>query len=144
MALSEHNVASFKNDVKSFVSIDQKIAEIKNAMKPFQTELKELKSQRKMLESEICDLMSRSNLEEIDLSDGRGGVLELQTKTALVPLTQKTIREKFVDFFTDGPGNELSFNSKNQEEKAQILFDYIYKKENRDRIEKDILKESKR
>ena len=37
-----------------------------------------------------------------------------------------------IDFFENGPGSELSFNSKTSADKGITLFEYIYSREQRD------------
>ena len=43
-------------------------------------------------------------------------------------------------FFKEGPGFQITFNSKKVDDKGEELFDYIYGKQNRQFIKKEEIK----
>lgn len=135
---TEEEIDTFRTEVKTFQNIDNEIERIKNQMKPFQLKLKELRSKKKELQEEICLTMSKNNMFEAHL--GETYKLEFVQKQAVVPINQKSIKEKIMDFFEKGMGSKISFNSLTANQKANNLIDYLYSKENREYIQKDILK----
>jgi hypothetical protein len=139
MELNEDNLEVFKSDAKHFAQIDKLIGETKLMMKPFQERLKQLKAEKKELEKEICIVMEANDLKKAELPNN-SGILEYQVKQAMVPVTQKTVKEKMVSFFEEGPGSELSFNSKNAKMKGLEIHNYIYGKQNREFIKKETIK----
>ena len=142
MELDEKNIEIFKKDVQKFAIIDKQIKEAKEMMKPLQDRIKILQGEKKELEQEICSTMEINNLQEADLPNNTG-TIEYICKNTAVPITQKTIKDKMISFFENGPGSESIFNSKNNKDKGLILHNYIYAKENRDFIKKEQLKSKK-
>ena len=69
-----------------------------------------------------------------------GGMIEYKVKQAMIPMTQKTVKEKMTLFFKEGPGSLISFNSKKPDERGLELFEYIYGKKNREYVKKQELK----
>lgn len=138
MELNDNNVDLFRQQVNQFSELDKLIEDVKKQMKPYQQRLKELKNQRKEKEQTICNTMSVNNTEQLELRDG--STLEYQVKKKMVPVTQKTLKEKMKDFFSEGPGSKLDFNSKNSEQKGTELFLYIYGKQNRAYTETEAIK----
>lgn len=141
MELNEDTVDIFKEDVNRFAEIDKQLEEYKKQLKPIQTKIKELKIRRRELEFELCSTLGHNNLKSIE-SPNNQIVIEYNVKKSVIPITQKVVKEKLICFFSlpDGPGADLSFNSKNPVEKGNITFDYIYGKENRDYKTKQELK----
>ncbi len=141
MELNEDTLDVFRDDVTSFAQIDRLIENYKGQLKPIQEKIKELRNQKKELEGDICSTLGRNSLKQIESPD-IGVVLEYQVKKSMVPITQKTVKEKMQDFYKlpHGPGSDLSFNSKSPEEKGLEMFAYIYGKENRNYKETEKLK----
>jgi hypothetical protein len=82
--------------------------------------------------------MEKNNFTRTELPNG--GVIEYKVKQAVVPVTQKSIKEKMILFFKEGPGSQIGFNSKKPDEKGLEIFDYIYSKKNRAYVKKEELK----
>lgn len=139
MNLDESNVDIFTKELKKVAEIDALISETKNLMKPLQDRLKVLKLERKELEKEICPTMEKNDLKIAELPNNIG-IIQYTVRKSMLPITQKTIKEKTILFFKEGPGSYLSFNSKKPEEKGNDLYDYIYGKQNRQYIKKEQLK----
>ncbi len=139
MEITEDNVDNFTKELKKVAQIDALISETKDMMKPFQERLKQLKFERKELEKEICPTMEKNDLKKAELPNN-SGTIEYKVKQAMVPITQKGIKEKMVLFFKEGPGSHLNFNSKKTDEKGLELFNYIYGKQNRQFIKKEELR----
>jgi predicted nucleic acid-binding Zn-ribbon protein len=136
---TEEEVDILRSEVKTFQKIDNEIENIKNQMKPLQLKLKDLRNQKKELQEEICLTLSKNNMNLVELQD-TGYKVEFVQKQAVVPINQKSIKEKIMDFFERGQGSKMSFNSLSGTQKATNLIDYLYSKENRQYIQKDVLK----
>jgi Family of unknown function (DUF5760) len=136
MEINDDNVDTFAKDLKKVAQIDALILETKDMIKPLQSRLKQLKIEKKELEKEICPTMKKNDLRKAELPHG---IIEYVVKQSLAPITQKSIKEKIIDFFNEGPGSLLGFNSRNPVEKGEELFDYIYNKKNRKYICKEEL-----
>jgi hypothetical protein len=139
MELNDDTIEDFRKEVREYDHINQLIEEINTKIKPLQQRLKELKATKKELESDICSTMGKNDLKRAELPD-KGVVLEYQVKKSIVPVNQKSIKEKLIDFYTEGPGSTISFNSYNAQQKASEVFDYIYSKEHREYNVKEVLK----
>jgi uncharacterized Fe-S cluster-containing protein len=139
MEINESNVDIFTKDLKKVAQIDALISETKDLMKPLQSRLKQLKIEKKEVEKELCPTMVKNDFKVAELPNNIGTV-EYKVKQAMIPITQKSIKEKMIIFFKEGPASQLSFNSKKSDEKGLELFDYIYGKKNRQFITKEELK----
>lgn len=137
MEVNETTIETFTKEVKKFAQIDALISETKDQMKPLQDRLKQLKLERKELEKDLCPTMEKNNFTRTELPSG---TIEYKVKQAMVPVTQKSIKEKMVLFFKEGPGSQIGFNSKKADEKGLEIFDYIYGKKNRAYVKKEELK----
>ena len=138
-----HQWKCFGQETRQYAHINKLISETRELMKPLQTRLKQLMLEQKELEKEICSTMEANDLKEIELqaaTSGVSGTIKYEVKKAMVPVTQKTIKEKMILFFESGPGSRLDFNSKSYKTKADDLYDYIYSKKNRDFVTKEKLK----
>jgi len=148
MDLNEDTIDIFRDDVTNYTQLNKRIQEIKEKeLKPIQQKIKDLNSKKKELERDLCSTLGRNNADLISQgkkvmveSTDNGVVLEYQVKKSMVPITQKTVKEKMIDFFTSGPGSRVSFNSLSSEQKGLELFGYIYGKENRSYKTKDDIK----
>ncbi len=129
----------FREQTNQFAQIDKLISETRQLMKPYQLRLKQLQLERKEHEKKICDTMHINKLNVVAL-ENNAGKLEYLVKKSVVPVTQKTIHEKMMLFFEEGPGSELAFNSKNCKQKGTAMYEYIYGKTNRDYVTKEKLK----
>lgn len=137
MEINEDTIELFTKEVKKFAHIDALIFEIKDQIKPLQERLKQLKLERKEIEKGLCPTMRINNFTRTELPNG--GMIEFKIKQAIVPVTQKSVKEKMVLFFTEGPGSLISFNSNKPEDKGLMLYEYIYDKKNRSYTEKEQL-----
>lgn len=139
MDLNETTVDTFTKELKKVAQIDALILETKDMMKPLQERLKQLKFERKELEKELCPTMEKNDLKIAELPNNIG-IIQYKVKQAMVPMTQKGVKERATLFFKVGPGSQISFNSKKPDEKGNELFEYIYGKQNRQFIRKEELK----
>jgi len=138
MELDETNIEEFRQITKHFAQIDKLINETKEMMKPLQERLKQLKFEKAELEKDICITMEANDLKKAELPNNNK-ILEYKVKQAMLPITQKTVKEKITLFF-EGPGSDLSFNSKSAKTKGTEMYDYIYSKSNREFIKKETIK----
>ncbi len=81
--------------------------------------------------------MEKNDFKKAELPDK---AFEYKVKQAMVPMTQKSVKERMTLFFKEGPGGQINFNSKRPDEKGLELFDYIYGKQNRQFIKKEEIK----
>jgi hypothetical protein len=142
MEISDVESNILKKELKKVAQINELILETKDLMKPYQERLKQLKFEKKELEKEICPNMEKYNCKVAEIENANGKVeykVKYEVKQSMVPVTQKSLKEKMASFFKDGPGSYISFNSKRPEDKGQELFDYIYAKENRKFVKKEEL-----
>lgn len=134
MELNESTLIFFKKELTKFAQIEKDLVETQSLIKPLQNRIKKLKLERKALESNICTTMDSYDIRIVDVGCS---VLEYKVKNSIVPLTQKTVKEKMIDFFEQGPGSSISFNSFSVREKGEELFNYIYAKDNRTYVKKE-------
>jgi len=139
MELNDETVDTFKKELKKVAQIDALISETKNMMKPLQERIKQLKFERKELEKELCPTMEKNDLKKAEL-DQLNTIFEYKVRQSMIPMTQKSIKERMVLFFKEGPGFQITFNSKKVDDKGEELFDYIYGKQNRQFIKKEEIK----
>ena len=139
MELNDNNLDDFKQDVTQVCHIEKMIKEAKGQIKPIQDRIKELNTRKKELEQDICNTLGANDLKHIQSTEHKMD-LEYKVKKSMVPITQKTLKDKYTAFFDEGPGASLSFNSKTGQVKGAELFDYIYGKKNRDYKTKETLK----
>lgn len=139
MELNETNIDTFTKELKKVAQIDALISETKDMMKPLKDRLKQLQTERKELEKELCPTMEKNDFRQAELPNNIG-IIQYKVKQAMVPMTQKTVKDRMALFFKEGPGSQINFNSKRSEEKGKEMFDYIYGKQNRQFIKKEELK----
>jgi hypothetical protein len=139
MELTESNIDLFTKELKKVAQLDALITEIKDLMKPLKERLKSLQIEKKELEKELCPTMGKNDLKQAELPNNIG-TIHYKVKQAMVPMTQKSVKERMELFFKEGPGSQINFNSKNSEDKGKELFTYIYGKQNRQFIKKEELK----
>ncbi len=137
MEINEETIDMFKKELRKVAQIDELIFETKNMMKPLQERMKQLKFEKKELEKELCPTMEKNDFKKAELPDK---AFEYRVKQAMIPMTQKSVKERMAFFFKEGPGYHIGFNSKKPDEKAQELYDYIYGKQNRQFIKKEEIK----
>ena len=148
MDLNEDTIDIFRDDVSNYTKLTRLIQELKEKeLKPIQEKIRDLNSRKKELEQDLCSTLGRNNSDLVKEgkkvmveSTDNGVVLEYQVKKSMVPMTQKNVKDKMVDFFKNGPGFQISFNSLSAEEKGVTMFEYIYGKDNRSYKTKDNLK----
>lgn len=139
MNLNENTIDKFATDVDYYTQIDKKIKDIKNAMKPLREKLKILTTEKKEIEIQLCNTLKKNELNEVELP-GNKGLIEFKVTNSVTPIKQDDIKVKLIDFFESGKGSELSFNSLSSEKKGIEVYNFIYLKENRDKIKKESLK----
>ena len=127
-------IDNFKCDVRRYDTIDSEIKNINDRIKPLQSKLKELKDSKKQLEGNICSFMQTNDIGECKLSEG---ALVYKESKNVVQLSKNGIKENLLKFFTE-KSNLDDFKKATNEEKAEILFSYVY--DNREYIEKNTLK----
>ncbi len=137
--ITGENLDIFKRELEKIVHINELILDTKSKMKPYQEHLKKLKIELKELEKNMCPIMEKNDLTQAKLPNG-AGTIEYRTRQAMVPITQKSTKDKMIFFYKEGPGSHISFNSKTPIEKGTCLFDYIYDKKNRQFVKKEELK----
>lgn len=138
MELDESNIETFTKELKKVAQIDALIMETKDQMKPFKDRLKQLQIEKKELEKQLCPTMKKNDFRVAELPNNIG-IVQYKVKQSMVPITQKTVKERMILFFKEGPGSLIDFNSKKSDEKGKDLFDYIYGKQNRQFIKKEEL-----
>jgi len=137
MEINENTIDIFRKELRKVAQIDELIIEAKKMMKPIQERIKQLKFEKKELEKELCPTMEKNDFKKAELANKE---FEYKVRQTLIPITQQTLKERMTLFFKEGPGSQLSFNSKNANEKSQDLFDFIYGKQNRQYIKKEEIK----
>lgn len=142
MQLDESNIDKFTKELRKVAKIDAKIAELKESIKPLKISLKKLETEKKDLERSLCPTMELNNFRQAELPNNLG-IIQYTVKQTMVPMTQKTVKERLYLFFKEGPGSKISFNSLNYHEKGEELFEYVYSKHNRQYIKKEELKSRK-
>jgi hypothetical protein len=139
MEINETNIDTFAKELEKVSQIDSMMIEIKNLMKPLQDKLKQLKIEKKELEDILCPTMHINNFRKAELPDNKG-YIEYKVRDAVVPINRKEIKDKMIEFYKEGPGSLLNFNSKNPTDKGSEMYDYIYDKKNRQFTKKEELK----
>ncbi len=131
---SEEAIA-FRHVIKDqsdyFLKIDVEIKEINNKIKPLREKLKELKLEKKNAESHLIGLMDKVGVPTL-LNKEHCATLDLKDKKVVQPVTKNLIKEKILSFFSNFIKTLDNFYEKSTEEKTELLYDYIYGKENRD------------
>ena len=92
------SLEEFKNYVKKWLEYD-------NFIKKAQVLIKEKKQSRDMLSAIITKFMCKYNIEDLNTKEGRIRCKTLMVKT---PVSQKTIKEKIINFFGNDGNNVLS------------------------------------
>lgn len=139
MELNEDTLELFSNDINYYAQLEKQIIDIKNRIKPFQDKLKLLSIEKKDIEKQLCKTMENNDLTIAELPNSKGS-LEYKVKNSVLPIKQSTVKDKITKFFEIGYGSELSFNSLDSEKKGEEIYNYIYAKENREKIKKETLK----
>ena len=129
-------VDTFKLEVRKFNNIDEEISKINKTIKPYKEKLKALKLSRKKLESKICTFMLSNEIDQCQMEEG---ALVYQGKKAVVPISKSAIRENILKFFKNESKKD-SFKNGTEEEKTELIFNFIYDSENREYNDKSILK----
>lgn len=139
MNLNENTIEKFATDVDYYTQIEKQIKGIKDTIKPLRDKLKKLTVEKKEIEIQLCSTLKKNELNEVELP-GNKGLLEFKVTNSVIPIKQDDIKIKLIEFFEKGKGSELSFNSLSPEKKGLGVYNYIYLKENRDKIKKESLK----
>lgn len=123
MTLTEQNpeFIEFKRKVKRWISLDDEIRTLRDAVKVRNNEKKELAPF-------IIDFMKRNEVSDLNTRNGK-----LKTRTSMYkkPLNQKSIQNKLVDFFNNldkgKAAAEYLINNRDKEERS-TLTRYVNKK----------------
>ena len=127
------NVEHFKCDVRRFDSLDSEIVNVSNQIKPLNDKLKILKKTKVELQGQICSFMETNDIGECKLQNG---TLKFKETKNVIPLSKTIIKENIFNFFKNN--NNDKFINANNEEKAELLFTYVY--ETREHAVKNTLK----
>ena len=114
-ALSQEQINETSEKVKEY-------AEISKVIKITQEKLKVLNKRKLQLHKEVIPRLKVSNISRCNLAFG---TLKLQTTQRKVAPTKMTIQNKYEHFFQT-MGKEHEFLSASPEEKAKILYKFVY------------------
>lgn len=132
--MTDSSIDHFKCDVRRFDTIDSEIRNINEQLKPLQSRLKDLKLSKKTLENTICSYMQTNEIAECKLAEG---ALLFKESKNVIPLSKEMVKNNIIKFFKESANNE-DFKKANPEDKADILYKFIY--ENREYKQNSILK----
>ncbi len=107
------------NDVTEKV---KEFAELTKTIKIIQEKLKILNSKKKQLSKEVLPKLKNSNVTKCNLPFGTLKVIK--TKRKITP-NRASMKDKYIQFFSTR-GKDHDFLSATIEERADILFKYIY------------------
>ena len=124
----------FKCNVRRYDTLDSEINELSNQIKPLNVKLKELKKIKSELQNSICEFMETNDIGECKLQTGS---LQFKESKNISPLSKPIIKDNIYNFFRKY-SNKSEFNDVSIEEKAKMLFDFVY--ENREYLTKSTLK----
>lgn len=139
MNLNGNTIERFATDLEYFAQIEKQIKDIKISIKPLREKLRKLTVEKKEIEIQLCSTLKKNELNEVELP-GNKGYLEFKVTNSVIPIKQDDIKIKLIEFFETGKGSELNFNSLSPDKKGLEVYNYIYSKENRDKIKKETLK----
>jgi hypothetical protein len=114
-AIPENEITEVSEKVKEY-------AEISKIIKMTQEKLKVLNKKKKELYKEVLPKLETTNITKCNLAFGT--IKVVQSKRKIMP-TKVTIKEKYISFFNNRFLDE-DFILASPEQKAQILYDYIY------------------
>ena len=112
--LNEQNINEVTEKVKEY-------AEISKSIKITQEKLKILNKKKKELYKEVAPKLKTTNITKCNLPFGTLKVVK--TKRKIMP-SKVTMKDKYISFFNTSFDNQ--FISASPEEKAEILYRYIY------------------
>ena len=118
--IDESDMDKFKEDVKKWIDIDDKILSLSH-------DLRIIKKQRLELNSKIVNFMRNYNIEDLNTNNGK---LEYRVKHSKKGLTAKKIHENLILYF------------KTDKDQAETIYKYL--KDNRIDLDKEILKRIKK
>ena len=113
--IPENEITEVSEKVKEY-------AEISKIIKMTQEKLKVLNKKKKELYKEVLPKLETTNITKCNLAFGT--IKVVQSKRKIMP-TKVTIKEKYISFFNNRFLDE-DFILASPEQKAQILYDYIY------------------
>jgi hypothetical protein len=113
--IPENEITEVSEKVKEY-------AEISKIIKMTQEKLKVLNKKKKELYKEVLPKLETTNITKCNLAFGT--IKVVQSKRKIMP-TKVTIKEKYLSFFNNRFLDE-DFILATPEQKAQILYDYIY------------------
>ena len=118
--IDESDMDKFKEDVKKWIDIDDKILALSHDMRI-------IKKQRLELNSKIVNFMRNYNIEDLNTNNGK---LEYRVKHSKKGLTAKKIHENLILYF------------KTDKDQAESIYKYL--QDNRIDLDKEILKRIKK
>jgi hypothetical protein len=118
--IDESDMDKFKEDVKKWIDIDDKISALSHDMRI-------IKKQRLELNSKIVNFMRNYNIEDLNTNNGK---LEYRVKHSKKGLTAKKIHENLILYF------------KTDKDQAETIYKYL--QDNRIDLDKEILKRIKK
>jgi type II secretory pathway component GspD/PulD (secretin) len=119
---SDEDLTEFKEQVKSWLNLDNEVKAINAKIKILDNERKHRKKLIEVFSAKILSFMGSNEIDELNSKDG---IIKYKKSFVKEPLTQKQIREKLLDQFR---------NIDNAEEKIDKVF------KDREKIEKLRLK----
>ena len=99
----------FKQQVKLWCELDTAIKRLQNA-------IRERKKAQNVMKTKILDFMQRYRVEDLNTRDG---VVRYKTAYVKAPLSQRNIRDKLTEYFTNDPA-ALGIIRKVFEEREQV------------------------
>jgi hypothetical protein len=112
---SEQEISIVTNKVKEY-------AELSKTIRIAQEKVKVLNKKKKALYQELVPKLKNTNIEKCNLAFGTLKVVE--TKRKILP-TRANLKDRYQDFFRSR-SHEQDFVTGNPEQKAEILFNFIY------------------
>jgi hypothetical protein len=112
----DHHLEDFKNDVRTWIELD-------NSIRRLQAAVKERRAARKAMTSRILTFMDQNNIDDLTT---REGILRYKVSYVRVPLSQQAIKERISAYF-DGnreTAQALSgsvFGNRERKEKATLV-----------------------
>lgn len=124
VSTSEEELTEFKEQVKTWIKLDNEVKAINTKIKILDNERKHRKKMIDVLSTSILSFMSSNEIDELNSKDG---IIKYKRSYVKQPLTQKEIKTKLLEQFN---------NFEDAEERINNVF------KNREKIEKLRLKRS--
>jgi Family of unknown function (DUF5760) len=144
---TEVELKDFKNNLYQYEEIDKliiilnkQIEPYKHQVKPLNEQLKLLKKEKKNIEESLHKFMQRNKIAICNMptrkpGDSKGAIT-LATTTTKQSMTENYVHQTLHKFFANQPDN---FNTMSSSQKAETIYEYIYKKD-RPKVVKPVIK----